>query len=56
MSFDHFDDNLDHLEEVISLWKREQITEQQVIGKILLILLDHNNRLLKLEFPPKDKN
>ncbi len=47
--------SVEEIEKVISLWRTEQITEQQVIGKILLILLDHKKRLLKLEFPPKDK-
>ena len=41
--------SVEEIEKVISLWKTEQITEQQVIGKMLLILLDHKKRLLELE-------
>ncbi len=47
--------SVEEIEEVILLWESERITELQIIGKMLLILLDHQKRLLKLEFPPKDK-
>ncbi len=45
----------EEIEKVILLWESEQITDQQVIGKMLLILLDHKKRLLKLAATPKDK-
>jgi hypothetical protein len=37
------------IERVIKLWESEQITTEQVIGKILLWLRDLHQRLLKLE-------
>lgn len=37
------------IEQVIKLWETGQITLEQAIGKILFLLRDHDNRLLKLE-------
>ena len=37
------------IEQVIRLWETGQITIEQAIGKILLWLREHHNRLLKLE-------
>jgi hypothetical protein len=47
--------SIEEIEKVILLCFPKQITEQQVIGKMLLILLDHKKRLLKLAAIPKDK-
>ncbi len=40
--------SVEEIEKVILLWESEQITEPQVIGKMLLILLDHKKLLLEL--------
>ncbi len=37
------------IEKVITRWENEQITPEQVIGRILVWLQDHQKRLLKLE-------
>jgi len=37
------------LEDLVSLWEREKLTTEQVIGQILLLLIAINQRLLKLE-------
>ena len=47
--------SVEEIEKVILLWETKQITELQVIGKMLLILLDHKKRLLKLAATKKDK-
>ena len=47
--------SVEEIEKVILLWETKQITELQVIGKILLILLDHKKRLLKLAATKQDK-
>ena len=41
--------SVEFIEQVIKLWETGQITAEQAIGKILLRLRDHDNRLLKLE-------
>jgi hypothetical protein len=41
--------SVEEIEKVILLWETERITELQVIGKMLLILLDHKKRLSELE-------
>jgi hypothetical protein len=41
--------SVESIEQVIKLWETGQITAEQAIGKILLRLRDHDNRLLKLE-------
>lgn len=40
---------VESIEEVGKLWKTKQITAEQVIGKILLLLLQYQTRLVKLE-------
>ena len=47
--------SVEEIEKVILLWETKQITELQVIGKMLLILLDHKKRLLKLAATKQDK-
>ena len=37
------------LKELLRLWEREDITTEQAIGQILLVLWSFNQRLLKLE-------
>ena len=41
--------SVESLEQVDKLWKTKRITEEQVIGKILLLLGQYYVRLLKLE-------
>ena len=40
---------VEKIETVIKLWEREEIDVEQVIGKILLLLLAHHQNLLKLQ-------
>jgi hypothetical protein len=40
---------VESLKEVVKLWETGKITIEQCLGKILLLLLEHNTRLLKLE-------
>ena len=40
---------VEKIETVINLWEREDIDIEQVIGKILLLLLAHHQDLLKLQ-------
>ncbi len=47
--------SVEEIEEVINKWENEQITLEQIIGKMLVMLRDHKKRLLKLEATPKDK-
>ncbi len=47
--------SVENIEEVVSLWERERITETQAIGKILLILLDHKKQLSNLAATKQDK-
>ena len=44
---------VEEIDKVIDLWQYEQISLEQVIGKILLLLQDQHRRLLKLEATPK---
>jgi hypothetical protein len=44
--------SIESLETVMKLWETEQLTVEQVIGKILLWLHEHQKRLLKLESRP----
>ena len=37
------------LKDLISLWERNKLTVEQIVGQILLVLLAINQRLLKLE-------
>jgi hypothetical protein len=41
--------SVESIEQVIRRWETGQITSDQAIGKILLWLRDHDNRLSKLE-------
>ena len=41
--------SVESIEQVIKLWETGQITTDQAVGKILLWLRDHDNRLSKLE-------
>jgi len=41
--------SVEKIEAVIALWEREAISVEQVIGKILLLLLAHHRELLKLK-------
>lgn len=41
--------SVESIEAVIKLWETGQITVEQTIGKILLWLREHQNRLSKLE-------
>jgi hypothetical protein len=41
--------SVESIEQVIKRWETGEITPEQVIGKILLWLLELNRRLLKLE-------
>lgn len=38
-----------NLDDLISLWEREKLTPEQMIGQILLLLVTINKRLRKLE-------
>jgi hypothetical protein len=44
------------IEQVIKLWETGQITIEQAIGKILLWLREHENRLSKLEAKQPNPN
>jgi len=46
---------VEDIDKVIDLWQYEQISLEQVIGKILLLLQDQHRRLLKLEATPKEQ-
>ena len=48
--------SVESIKEVIKLWEIGQITIEQCLGKILLLLLQHNNRLLKLEAAQREIN
>ena len=41
--------SVEPIKEVIRLWETGQITIEQCLGKILLILLQQDQRLLKVE-------
>ena len=41
--------SVEPIKEVIRLWETGQITIEQCLGKILLLLLQQDRRLLKLE-------
>ena len=41
--------SVESIQEVIKLWEIGQITTEQCLGKILLLLLQQNQRLRKLE-------
>ena len=41
--------SVEKVEAVINLWKREAISAEQAIGKILLLLLAHHQDILKLK-------
>jgi len=45
--------SVEEIEKVIRLWEYKQITFEQVVGKILLMLQAHHHRLLKLEATPQ---
>ncbi len=47
--------SVEEIEKVILLWETKRITELQVIGKMLLILLDHKKQLLNLAATKQDK-
>ncbi len=47
---------VEDIEAVINKWENEQITLEQVIGKMLVMLREHKKRLLKLEATPEDKD
>jgi len=44
------------LEELISRWKKEELTAEQVIGQLLLIVHGHEQRLRALGRQPADRN
>ena len=48
--------SVESIKEVIRLWEVDKITMEQCLGKILILLLEHHTRLLKLESIPKQKN
>jgi hypothetical protein len=41
--------SVESLKEVIKLWKIGSITAEQCLGKLLLLMLQHDERLAKLE-------
>jgi len=42
------------IDELIARWKREELTIEQVIGQILLLLKDHDRRLREAA-PPRER-
>lgn len=46
---------VESLKEVIKLWETGQITIEQCLGKILLLLNEHHKRLLKIETTPHQR-
>jgi hypothetical protein len=48
--------SVESLEQVIKLWDTGQITAEQAIGKLLLILRNHDHRLSKLEAKRSNPN
>lgn len=36
------------IEELIARWKREELTAEQLLGQLLLVLRDHEQRLKEL--------
>jgi len=44
------------IEELIARWKKEELTAEQVIGQILLLLHSHEQRLRQLGRQPADRN
>ena len=47
---------VESLKEVIKLWETGEITIEQCLGKVLLLLLEQNTRLLRLEAASKQKS
>ena len=46
--------SVEPIKEVIRLWETGQITTEQCLGKILLLLLQQDQRLLKLEISTRN--
>ena len=44
---------LESIDQIMRLWEYEQLTPEQIIGRILRLLQQHHDRLLKLEATPK---
>lgn len=40
------------LEDLIARWKREELSAEQMIGQLLLVLREHEQRLRELARPP----
>jgi len=43
------------IEELIARWKREELTVEQTIGQILLLLKEQQRRLREVAPPPHDR-
>ena len=48
--------SVEPIKEVIRLWEVGEITMEQCLGKILILLLQYDQRLLKMEATGRQKN